>query len=172
MSESQNATQKTAEQAEPSSAAPQSKLKKLWGCLCAFLDYVDEEVLAPPKAGVPVSKPKKTWASFNAFLDSLDAADPEPEASGAKEERCGNSPRRPGALCRNVVFHVLVVALLFGLALFATTAVMSFVRERQVPFCPSEEVLRYLTAEHESLEAVADSLPGEDTGEKAKFLQI
>ena len=47
-----------------------------------------------------------------------------------------------------------------------TTATLNFVRERQVPFCPSDEVLRYLTAEHESLEAVVDSMPaGKDRGD-------
>ena len=162
MSETQNAAKNNAEQTENSSAAPQSKLKKLWGYLNAFLNYVDEEVPEPPKTGVPESGLKKAWTSFNVFLDSLDEPEPEPPEAVPGETGCGNLVRKTGAFCREAVFHGAILVLMFALALLVTIKVMDFVNESHVPFYPSREVQRYLAAEHESLEAVADSLPAGD----------
>ena len=157
-----NPAQENAEQAENSSAAPQSKLKKLWGYLNAFLNYVDEEVPEPPKTDAPESGLKKAWTSFNAFLDSLDEPDPEPQEEAQGETGCGNPLRKAGVFCGEAVFHGAILVALFALALLVTIKVMDFVDESHVPFYPSREVQLYLAAEHESLEAVADSLPAGD----------
>ncbi len=157
MSETQNTPQKNAEQAESSPAAPQSTLKKLWGYFNAFLDYVDEEVPEPPQkaeAEASPSKLKNAWAGFNAFLDSLEAPAPE-----QPEKTPGNPRKKAGGFCWEIVFHCAIVVVLFGLAALMAIKVMDFVNERHVSFSPSREVMQYLVAEHESLEAVADSLP-------------
>ena len=162
MSEPQNTTQKKTEQAECSPVAPQSMPKKLWGYLNAFLDYVDEEVPAvpQPESGRPQSKLKRTWTKFNTFLNSLDEPDASPSEQtfpGAGEKR--KSPlKKAGAFCREAVFHGTILVALFALALLVTIKVMNFVNEKHVPFYPSREVMQYLTAEHESLESVAEAL--------------
>ena len=165
MSETQNTQQNNGEQGAPSSDAPRSTLKKLWGYLNAFLDYVDEEVPAPPRtepeSGASGSKPKKAWAKFNAFLDSLDEPDPEsPEQPLPGDgEQCGCLLRKTGRFCRSAVFPGAILVALFALTLLVTIKVVDFVNSKHVPFYPSREVMMYLTAEHESLEKIADSLP-------------
>ena len=171
MSEPRNTTQKNAEQAERSPAAPQSMPKKLWGYLNAFLNYVDEEVPAPqPDPAAPQSTTKKLWGNFNAFLDSLEGADPEPEDGQTLPgdgKKSGGALKKAGGFCWEIVFHGTILVFLFALAIFATIKALDFVNERHVPFYPSAEVMRYLTAEHESLEAVADSLPtGKDRSDR------
>lgn len=156
MSETQNTQQNNREQGAPSSDAPQPKLKKLLGYLNAFLNYIDEEVPAPqPEPGAPRSKPKKAWAAFNAFLDSLE----EPVAADADAEKRATPLKKAGNICWAVVFHGAILVFLFVLAIFATIKALDFVNERHVPFYPSREVMQYLTAEHETLEAAADALP-------------
>ena len=164
MSEPQNTTRNNTEQAESSPAAPQSMPKRLWGYINAFLDYVDEEVPeSQPQNDVPKSKLKQAWARFNAFLDSLE--EPDPESSG-EEEKCGCPLKKTAGFCREAVFHGAILVLMFALALLVTIKVMDFVNESHVPFYPSREVMQYLTAEHKSLEAVADALPaGKDRGD-------
>ena len=156
MSETQNTPQKNAEQAERS-PAPQSTMKKLWGYLNAFLDYVDEEVPDSPQkadAEASPSKLKKAWTWFNAFLDSLEA-----HASELPEKSPGNPLKKAGGFCWEIVFHCAIVVFLFGLAAFTAIKALDFVNARHVSFSPSREVMQYLVAEHESLEAAADSLP-------------
>lgn len=162
MSEAQNTTRKNAEQAESSPAAPQSKPKKLWGYVNAFLDYVDEEVPEQqPQNDVPKSKLKKAWASFNVFLDSLE--EPDLETSGQQlsgdGEKSGCPLKKTGFFCREAIFHGLILVSLFALAFLVTIKVVDFVNESHVPFYPSREVMQYLMAEHESLEAIADAMP-------------
>ena len=158
MSETQNTPRNDAEQEMPSSGAPQPKLKKLLGRLNAFLDYIDEEVPAPqPDPGAPRSMPKKAWAAFNSFLDSLE--EPVAEDADADAEKSAAPLKKTGRICWEVVFHGTILVFLFVLAIFATIKALDFVNERHVPFYPSREVMRYLTAEHESLEAVADAPP-------------
>lgn len=157
-----NTMQKHTEQAEPSSAAPQSKLKKLWGYLNAFFDYIDEETPeAGPESDAPGSKPKNAWASFNAFLDSLEEAAPEPSEPSARAEAPdrGNPLKKTGNICWEIILHGTIVVFLFALAIFGTIRAMNFVSERHVPLYPSDEIVQYLESEHESLEAVADGLP-------------
>jgi hypothetical protein len=135
--------------AESPSGGMKPKLKKLWGWILVFLNYLDEEV--------PDAQPKKR-SKFNAFLDSLEEPDPEPVPGGGGDGS-GKFLKRAGSICWEIILHGTVIVFLFVLAVLGTIRALDFVRERHVPLYPARDVMQYLKAEHESLEAAADALP-------------
>jgi len=150
---------------------PQSKPKTAWAKLKAFLAYLDEEVPAPPEKDVPDSKLKQRWTEFNAFLDSLEDP-PEPEQQKTTEEtvcdffrRCGDGNERAkmlkagGDFCWNAVFIAVLLVFLFAVTMLGTIWTLDYVREHRVSFYPARDMVEYLAAAHESLEAAADAVP-------------
>ena len=122
-------------------------------------------------ASVPQSKIKKMLAALNAFLDSLDEEEepepPPPPEKPLKEsiqefiERWRDQEKRKvmlkefGEWAWMMLFRGLVFAILFGLTIWGTIWALDFSENHRIKFYPPDEVVEYLTAEHESLEAAA-----------------
>ena len=122
---------------------------------------------------VPQSKFKRMLAAVNAFLDSLDEEEPEPPPPPEKPlkesiqefiERCRDREKRIAMLkefgdwCWTMFFRGTVFFFLFVLTIWATIWALDFSENHRIKFYPPDEVVDYLTAEHESLETAAGRL--------------
>ena len=157
--------------ASESACGLKSKLKKLGGYVNAFLDYVDEEAPSSPKdPDAPESKLKKGWRQFNSFLDALEARDPAPQPAEQKTfgetvsdfktcRRDGAGRRKmlkkAGGFCWTMFFLGMIALLLFVLTLYGTIRALDYIDENRGRLYPSDEVMKYLAAEHETLEKTA-----------------
>lgn len=122
---------------------------------------------------VPQSKFKRMLAAVNAFWDSLDEEEPEPPPPPEKPlkesvqefiERCRDREKRVAMLkqfgewCWTMFFRGTVFFFLFVLTIWATVWALDFSETHRIKFYPPDEVVDYLTAEHESLETAAAGL--------------
>ena len=114
---------------------------------------------------------QKILAAVGAFLDSLDGEEepepPPPPEKPLKESiqafigRCRDHEGRKtmlkefGEWSWTMFFRGTVVFFLFVLTIWGTIRALDFIDNHGVKFYPSYEVVDYLTAEHESLEAAA-----------------
>ena len=116
------------------------------------------------------SKFKKMLTTVNSFLDSLDEEEPEPPPPPEKPlkesiqdfiERCRDREKRIvmlkefGEWCWTMFFRGTVFFFLFVLTIWATIWALDFSENHRIKFYPPDEVVEYLTAEHEPLEAMA-----------------
>ena len=125
---------------------------------------------AAVSADASPSKFKKMLAVVNSFLDSFDEEEPEPPPPPEKPlkesiqeyiERCRDREKRIAMLkefgnwCWTMFFRGTVFFFLFMLTIWATVWALDFTENHRIKFYPSDEVVEYLTTEHESLEAMA-----------------
>ena len=118
----------------------------------------------------PQSKVKKMLAAVNAFLNSLDEEEPEPPPQPEKPlkesiqefiERCRDREKRIAMLKEfgewswTMFFRGTVFCFLFVLTIWATIWALDFSEKHRIKFFPPDEVVEYLTEEHESLENAA-----------------
>ena len=202
MSEQQNKTTETTDSGDglkpEVSAQPQScgnaadgtvasgglkgKLKTLWSCFNAVVDYIDEEDPNPPKktdapplerADVAISESvlKRCWAHFNAFLDFLEEGVKEPKPKktfgemlrGIRED-CRSGAGRVkllksvGGFCWRVVYLGTILVFLFAAALLGTAKTLEYVAAHRVSFYPTSEVMQLVVSHREALEDAADSI--------------
>ena len=110
-------------------------------------------------------------AGLNAFLDSLDEEDepeqPPPPEKPLKESvreffECCRAPEKRLALwksfgewCRTMSIRAAGVVILFILTIWSTIWALDFSENHRIKFYPPDEIVDYLTAEHESLEEAA-----------------
>ena len=153
MSEQQNQSAGTAKEdleglkkspsgADASADASQSKFKKMLVAVNSFLDSLDEEEPEPPP---PPEKPLKE--SVREFIECC--RDREKRVAMLKEF---------GEWCWTMFFRGVVFFFLFVLTIWATIWALDFSENHRIKFYPPDEVVNYLTAEHESLEAAATKL--------------
>ena len=153
MSEQQNQSAGTAKEdleglkkspsgADASADASQSKFKKMLVAVNSFLDSLDEEEPEPPP---PPEKPLKE--SVREFIECC--RDREKRVAILKEF---------GEWCWTMFFRGVVFFFLFVLTIWATIWALDFSENHRIKFYPPDEVVNYLTAEHESLEAAATKL--------------
>ena len=116
-------------------------------------------------------KLKKLLTSVNTFLESLDEEEapepPPPPEKPLKEtvlefvERCRNREKRImmlrefGEWCWTMFFRGTVFFFLFVLTIWGTIWALDFSENHRIKFFPPDDVVDYLTAEHENLEAAA-----------------
>ena len=114
---------------------------------------------------------KKSWAAIAVFLDSLDEEEeqeppPQPEKTlkdSIQEfiERCRNGKKRKemlkeiGEWSWTMFFRGTVFFFLFVLTIWGTIWALDFSDNHRIKFYPPDEVIDYLTAEHETLEKEA-----------------
>ena len=114
---------------------------------------------------------KKILAAVNAFLESLDEEEepepPPPPEKPLKEsvreliERCRDREKRivmlkeAGEWCWTMFFRGTVFFFLFVLTIWGTIWALDFSENHRIKFYPPDEVVAYLTAEHENLEEAA-----------------
>ena len=118
----------------------ESALKKCWGRLNAFFDFLEEGVKEP--------KPKKT---FGETLRGIR----EDCRSGAGRVRLLKSV---GGLCWRGIYLGTIIVFLFAAALLGTVKTMEYVAEHRVSFYPAPEVVQQIVLHHEALEDVADRI--------------
>ena len=141
----------------------------------AFLDSLFKKFSDKLDSAIPESKFKrgfkKGWAAVGAFLDSLDEEEepepPSPPEKPLKEsiqefiERCRDHEKRKvmlkefGEWSWMMFFRGMVFFFLFVLTIWGTIWALDFSENHRIKFYPPDEVVEYLTAEHESLEATA-----------------
>ena len=141
----------------------------------AFLDSSFKKFSNKLDSAIPDSKFKrgfkKGWAAVGAFLDSLDEEEepepPPPPEKPLKEsiqdfiERWRDREKRKAMLKEfgewvwTMFFRGTVFFFLFVLTIWATIWALDFSENHRIKFYPPDEVVDYLTAEHESLEAAA-----------------
>ena len=126
---------------------------------------------SPPGSAVPGSSFKKILASINAFLESLDEEEePEPPPPPEKtlresvrdfldrwhdREKRSTMLKEFGEWCWTMFFRGTVFFFLFVLTIWGTIWALDYSETHRIKFFPPDEVVDYLTAEHESLEAAA-----------------
>ena len=114
---------------------------------------------------------KKSWAALDAFLESLDEEEepepPPPPEKPLKEsiqdfiERCRDHEKRKlmlkefGEWSWTMFFRGTVFFFLFVLTIWGTIWALDFSDKHRIKFYPPDEIVEFLTAEHETLEAVA-----------------
>ena len=117
---------------------------------------------------------KKAWAALGAFLESLDGEEepepPPPPERPLKEtvrefiERCRDREKRKAMLKEfgerawTMFVHGMVYLLLFALTIWGTIWALDFSENHRIRFYPPDDVVDYLTAEHENLEAAASEM--------------
>ena len=140
--ELKNGTSPTTVGTEPSTdaSAPKSKFKRMLDAVNAFLDSLDEEV--EPEPPPPPEKPLKE--TVRDFIDRC--RDREKRTEMLKEFRDWSLIK---------IFHGAVYLILFAFTIWATIWALDFSENHRIKFFPPDEVVNYLTAEHESLEAIA-----------------
>ena len=144
----------------------------------AFHDSPSKMFSDKPDSAIPESKFKrgfkKGWAALDAFLKSLDEEEepepPPPPEKPLKEsiqdfiERCRDHEKRKlmlkefGEWSWTMFFRGTVFFFLFVLTIWGTIWALDFSDNHRIKFYPPDEVVEYLTAEHESLEAAAYQL--------------
>jgi len=140
--------------------------------ISVFLESTFGKIADKLDSAIPESKFKrgfkKFWSAANRFLESLNEEDepepPPPPEKPLKEsirdfiERCRDREKRTvmlkefGERCWTMFFHGMVYLLLFMLAILGTIWALDFSDNHRIKFYPPDEVVAYLTAEHESLE--------------------
>ena len=144
----------------------------------AFPDSPSQKFPDKQASAIPESKFKrgfkKGWATVGAFLDSLDVEE-EPEPPPPPEKPLKESIQEFIACCRNhekrkvmlkefgewswtMFFRGTVLFFLFVLTIWGTIWALDFSENHRIKFYPPDEVVDYLTAEHEALEAVASQI--------------
>ena len=145
-------------------------------------DQKENGVFTPNEAGegmIPSAKEtaglrgklKKLLTSVNTFLESPDEEDepepPPPPEKPLKEtvldfiERCRNREKRImmlrefGEWSWTMFFRGTVFFFLFVLTIWGTIWALDFSENHRIKFFPPDDVMDYLTAEHENLEAAA-----------------
>lgn len=141
----------------------------------AFLDSLFKKFSDKLDSAIPESKFKrgfkKGWAAVDAFLDSLDEEEepdpPPPPEKPLKEsiqefiERCQDHEKRKvmlkefGEWSWTMFFRGTVFFFLFVLTIWGTIWALDFSENHRIKFYPPDEVVEYLSAEHESLEEQA-----------------
>ena len=121
-------------------AISESALKKCWGRLNAFFDFLEEGVKEP--------KPKKTFGETLCGIR-------EDCRSGAGRVRLLKSA---GGLCWRVVYLGTILVFLFAAALLGTVKTMEYVSEHRVSFYPAPEVVQQIVSHRDALEDVADRI--------------
>ena len=137
--EDTSANQNTSADRNPKSV-PQSKFKNVLNALNAFLNSLDEE--EEPEPPPPPEKPLKE--SIHEFIERW--RDQEKRKVMLKEF---------GEWSWTVFFRGTVFFFLFVLTIWGTIWALDFSEKHRIKFYPPDEVVEYLTAEHESLEAAA-----------------
>ena len=127
----------TVRQPSEDSSAPKSKFGRMLEAVNAFLDY-EEEPEPPP----PPEKPLKE--TVRDFIDRC--RDRKKRAEMLKDFRAWSLTK---------LIHGTVYLILFALAIWGTIWALDFSENHRVKFYPPDEVVDYLTAEHEALEAAA-----------------
>ena len=122
----------------PDDSAQKSTFKRMLTAVNAFLNSQDEEEEPEP----PPEKPLK-----EAVRDFIDRCrDREKRAEMLKAFRAWSLIK---------IFHGVVYLILFAFTIWATIWALDFNDNHRIKFFPPGEVMNYLTAEHDSLEAVA-----------------
>lgn len=162
-------------EAEPSSCNGKTEQPNR---VSAFLDSLFKKISNKLDSIIPESKFKrgfkKGWAAVGAFLESLDEEEepepPPPPEKPLKEsiqefiERCRDREKRKemlkefGEWSWTMFFRGTVFFFLFVLTIWGTIWALDFSENHRIKFYPPDEIVDYLTAEHESLEAVAYQL--------------
>jgi hypothetical protein len=124
---------------DASASEPRSKFKKMLASVSAFLVSLDEEEPEPPP---PPEKPLKE--SFGEFIGCC--RDGEKRIAMLKEVR---------AWCWVMTIRCTVILILLVLTIWATIWALDFSENHRVKFFPPDEVVEYLTAEHENIEKAA-----------------
>ena len=127
----------------PDASAPESKFKRMLDAVNAFLDSLDEE--EEPEPPPPPEKPLKE--TVRDFIDRC--RDREKRTEMLKEF---------GEWSWTMFFRGTVFFFLFVLTILGTIWALDFSENHRIKFFPPDEVTNYLTAEHESLEAVASKM--------------
>ena len=130
------------------------------------------ETIRPPleDSSAPKSKFRRMLDAVNAVLDYEEEEEPEqppPQEKSFKEtvrdfiDRCRDREKRVAMLkdlgewCWTMFFRSTVFFFLFVLTIWGTIWALDFSENHRVKFYPPDEVVNYLTAEHEALEAAA-----------------
>lgn len=121
-------------------AISESALKKCWGRVNAFLDFLDEGLKEP--------KQKKT---FGETLRGIR----EDCRSGAGRVKLLKSA---GGVCWRFFFLGTVLVFLFAAALLGTAKIMEYVADHRKSFYPAPEVEQLIVSHREALEDVADKI--------------
>ncbi len=121
-------------------SVPKSGWKRMFDAVNAFLNSLDEEEEPDP----PPPPEKPLMESVREFIDRC--RDPEKRVAMLKEF---------GEWSRTMILHGIVYAVLFGITIWGTIWALDFSENHRIKFYPPDEVVNYLTAEHESLEALA-----------------
>ena len=151
---------------------------------------VDQDTLVDRNPGsVPQSKFKKMLAALKAFLDSLNEEEnlelPPPSEKPLKESiqefiaRCRDREKRKmmlkefGEWSRTMMIRGTVFILLCALTIWGTIWALDFNENHLIGFFPPDEVVAYLTAEHETLEAAASQfMPSAEKKDDIPFGQF
>ena len=124
------------------SAIPESKLKsglkKARAAVGAFLDFLDEEEEPEPPPGKPLKE------TIQGGIERW--RDPEKRKEMQKEF---------GAWSLTMIIRGTVYLVLFGLTIWGTIWALDFSDNYRIKFYPPDEIVEYLTTEHETLEADA-----------------
>ena len=162
-------------EAEPSSCNGKTEQPNR---VSAFLDSLFKKISNKLDSAIPESKFKrgfkKGWVAVGTFLESLDEEEePEPAPPPEKPlketirefmERCRDREKRKemlkefGEWSWTMFFRGTVFFFLFVLTIWGTIWALDFSENHRIKFYPPDEIVDYLTAEHESLEAVAYQL--------------
>lgn len=141
----------------------------------SFLDLLFKKFSDKLDSAIPESKFKrgfkKGWAAVGAFLESLDEEEePEPPPPPEKPFKdsiqefieCWRDHEKRKVMLKafgewslTMFFRGTVFFLLFVLTIWGTIWALDFSENHRIKFYPPDEVVKYLTAEHESLEAAA-----------------
>ena len=138
---------------------------------------------------VPQSKFKKMLAALKTFLDSLNEEEnlelPPPSEKPRKESiqefiaRCRDREKRKmmlkefGEWPRTMMIRGTVFILLLALTIWGTIWALDFNENHLIGFFPPDEVVAYLTAEHETLEAAASQfMPSAEKKDDIPFGQF
>jgi len=158
------------------SAVPQSKLNLILDSVNAFLKSLDEGKEPEPASdpAVPQSKLKQLLTSVNAFLKSLDKEEesepPIPPEKPLKEtvrelmDRCRDREKRHemlkefGEWSWTMILRGTMLLLLLAVTIWSTIWALNYSDTHRIKFFPPEEVMEYLSAEHENLENAASQL--------------
>ena len=126
-----------------------------------------------PDSVVPKSKFKRFLASVNAFLKAPDEEEPEPPPPPEKPlkesirefiDRCRDREKRIvmlkefGEWSWTIFFRGTVFFFLFVLTIWGTIWALDYSETHRIKFFPPDEVVDYLTAEHESLEGTVNQI--------------
>ena len=169
------AQENPAHEAEPSSCDGKNEQPDR---VSAFSDSQVKEFSDKLNPAIPESKFKsgfkKGWAAVGIFLESLDEEEepepPPPPPPPLKEsiqdfiERCRDHEKRKvmlkesGEWTLTMFFRGTVIFFLFILSIWGTIWALDFSDNHRIRFYPPEEIVDYLTAEHESLEAAANQI--------------